>query len=63
MLCKVASETFYEKRGRGVGNEGECVKRERERERVAFVVCALSSINDLRFTHFLSNWASLFFVK
>ena len=37
--------------------------KERERERVTFLVYALLSINDFRFPHFLSNWASLLFVK
>ena len=60
MFCKVDSETTYEKMGAGEKRkEGEGVKRERERERererVAFLVYALSSINGLRFTHFVSN--------
>ena len=66
MFYKVASETTYEKMVRGrKRKEGEGVERdrERERERVAFLVYALSSINGLRFTHFVSNWASLFFIK
>ena len=77
MFYKVASETTYEKMGRRrKRKEGEGVetgKREREREtdrqtdrdreRVAFLVYALSSINGLRFPHFVSNWASLFFIK
>ena len=54
-------------RGGGGGGEkrkeGEGVERERERERIVFLVYALSSINGLKFTHFVSNWASLFFIK
>ena len=60
MFYKVDSETTYEKIGGGGGEKRE---REREREKVAFLVYALSSINGLRFTHFVSNWASLFFIK
>ena len=74
MFYKVASETTYKKMVRGrKRKEGEGFKRERERERkrererererVAFFVYALSSINGLRFAHFVSNWASLFFIK
>ena len=67
MFYKVASETTYKKMVRGrKRKEGEGFKRERERERekrVAFLVYALSSINGLRFAHFVSNWASLFFMK
>ena len=37
--------------------------RDRDRERVAFLVYALSYTNGLRFTHFVSNWASLFFIQ
>ena len=64
MFYKVDSETTYEKKGAGEKRK-EGVERERERERqiVAFLVYALSSINGLRFTHFVSNWASLFFIK
>ena len=66
MFYKVDSETTYEKMGGG-GRKGKRELRERERERyreiVAFLVYALSSINGLRFTHFVSNWASLFFIK
>ena len=54
MFYKVDSETTYEKMGAGEKRkEGEGV--EREREIVAFLVYALSSINGLRFTHFVSN--------
>ena len=71
MFYKVDSETTYEKMGGGgeKRKEGEGVEREkerereRERERVAFLVYALSYTNGLRFTHFVSNWASLFFIK
>ena len=66
MFYKVASETTYEKMGRGrKRKEGEGVEREREREtkRVAFLVYALSSINGLRFTNFVSNCARLYFIK
>ena len=66
MFYKVDSETIYEKMG-GRGRKGKRERylreREREREIVAFLVYALSSINGLRFTHFVSNWASLFFIK
>ena len=66
MFYKVNSETTYEKIGGGRRKgkrEREMREREREREIVAFLVYALSSINGLRFTHFVSNWASLFFIK
>ena len=78
MFYKVDSETTYEKMGaeeirkEGVERERERERereserereREREREIVAFLVYALSSINGLRFIHFVSNWASLFFIK
>ena len=64
MFYKEGSETTYEKMERGRKmKEGEGEGVERERERVAFLVYALSSINGLRFTHFVSNWASLFFYK
>ena len=64
MFYKVDSETTYEKMAGG-GRKGKRERelREREREIVAFLVYALSSINGLRFTHFVSNWASLFFIK
>ena len=62
MFYKVASETTYEKMEGGKGKR-EKELRERERERVIFLVYALSSINGLRFAHFVSNWASLFFIK
>ena len=52
-----------EKRKEGEGVEREGVEKESEREIVAFLVYALSSINGLRFTHFVSNWASLLFIK
>ena len=61
MFYKVASETTYEKMERGrKSQEEEGVERERESR---LFVYALSSINGLRFTHFVSNWASLFFIK
>ena len=52
MFYKVASETIYEE-----------ILRWRKRERESRNSCLLSFSNDLRFTHFLSNWANLFFYK
>ena len=67
MFYKVDSETTYEINGGGKKGGRRSWERERERERerdrVAFLVYALYSINGLRFTHFVSNWASLFFIK
>ena len=62
MFYKVDSETTYEKMG-GEGRKGKRERELRERERVTFLVYTLFSINGLRFTHFVSNWASLFFIK
>ena len=63
MFYKVDSETTYEKMGaEEKRKEGEGVERvrererERERKRDSRLSCyALSSINGLRFTHFVSN--------